>query len=93
MQQDAVKHAAEAIGLSYSLPASLMAIREVRNSAIGTPYKRGSSRTESIRIVRFSITQGFTLYAFDITDRRLPTSATAELIAAQREAVVDASGR
>jgi hypothetical protein len=92
VQQDAVKHAAEAIGLPYSPPASLAAIRDVRNNAIGHPTKRGGSRSESFGIVRVSLSrEGFTLYSFDLgrPDNFQPVRLL-ELIETQREAVVDA---
>jgi hypothetical protein len=91
VQQDAVRHAAEAIGMPYSLPASLKAIQAVRNSAIGHPTKRGSSPSESFGISRLSLShEGFQLYSFDIgqQDNFQPVRLL-DLIVAQREAVVD----
>ncbi|HEU4923413.1 MAG TPA: hypothetical protein VFT23_10090 [Burkholderiales bacterium] len=91
VQQDALKHAAEAIGLPYSLPASLIAIREVRNNAVGHPTKRGRSQSESFGIVRASLShEGFTLYSFDngLPDNFQPVRLL-ELIEVQRDAVVD----
>jgi hypothetical protein len=65
VQQDAVMHAAEAIGLGYKFPEDLLAVREVRNNAIGHPTKRGSKNPESFGIVQVSLSHdGFTLYSF-----------------------------
>ncbi len=92
VQQDAIKHAAEAIGLAYSFPVSLGAIREVRNNAIGHPTKRSGSPWESFGILRVSLShEGFTLYSFDIgrPDNFQPVRLP-ELVAEQREAVISA---
>lgn len=66
VQQDAVRHAAEAIGLSYEFSENLLAVRSVRNNAIGHPTKRGGKNSESFGIVQVSLSrEGFTLYSFD----------------------------
>lgn len=66
VQQDAVRHAAEAVGLPYELPPGLSLNRDVRNDAIGHPTKRGGKNPESFGIVQVSLShEGFTLYSFD----------------------------
>ena len=92
VQQDAVKHAAEAIDLPYSPPVSLAAIRDIRNNASGHPTERGGSRSEWFGIVRTSLSsKGFTLYSFDSERPDNHQSVQLlELIETQRAAVVDA---
>lgn len=66
VQQDALKNLAESIGCPYSLPATLVRIRAIRNDAIGHPSKRGGLQSKSFGIVRNSLSHaGFTLYPFD----------------------------
>ncbi len=67
VQQDAVQHAAEAIGISYEFPKDLKYIRKIRNEAIGHPTKKGwNENTNSFGISRISLChEGFTLYSFD----------------------------
>ena len=92
VQQDAVMHAAEAIGLSYKFPADVLAVREVRNNAIGHPTKRGSKNPESFGIIQVSLSHdGFTLYSFrwDRPNVFQPIRFK-ELISAQSEAVAQA---
>jgi hypothetical protein len=89
VQQDAVKHAAEAVGLRYEFPEDLKAVREVRNNAIGHPTKRGGNNSESFGIVQVSLShQGFTLYSFnwEQPDAFQPIRFQ-ELIASQSNAV------
>ena len=92
VQQDAVKHAAEAIGLSYEFPKDVLAVRDVRNNAIGHPTKRGIKNSESFGIVQMSLShEGFTLYSFD-WDRpdAFQPIRFQELIEAQSNAVAQA---
>ena len=66
VQQDAIRHAAEAVDFNYTFSQELRDIREVRNCAVGHPARRDRPRTESFGIVRTSLSQqGFTLYSFD----------------------------
>ncbi len=66
VQQDAIKHAAEAIGMSHEFTEELKTLRHVRNNAIGHPTKRGGKNSESFGIVQASLShEGFTLYSFD----------------------------
>jgi hypothetical protein len=61
LQQDAVLHLAEALGLKYELDPTLKEVREVRNASIGHPTKR-SGRARSHFISRISMTRtGFQL--------------------------------
>jgi len=41
LQQDALQHLAESLGVQYSLPENVHQIREVRNDAVGHPTRRG----------------------------------------------------
>ncbi len=95
VQQDAVQHAAEAVGVAYELPEQLRDIREVRNCAIGHPTKRNRPQMESFGIVQTSFTQrGFTLYPFgsdnSIAWREISLPA---LIERQSQEVCDALAR
>ncbi|MBI4338154.1 MAG: hypothetical protein HY683_10050 [Chloroflexi bacterium] len=67
VQQDAVTHAAEAVGFPCSFSDEVRRIRTIRNCAIGHPTKRRSgTSTESFGIIRVSLKHaGFTLYSFD----------------------------
>ncbi len=71
VQQDAVKHAAEAVGMNYQFPTALLQNRDIRNAAIGHPTKREDFRrkvTESFGISQMSLSsEGFTLCSFDWT--------------------------
>jgi hypothetical protein len=95
VQQDAVRHAAEAVGLAYTRADELRVIRDTRNDAVGHPSKRGDTRPESFGIVRHSLTADeFTLYSFDLgradNFRRVRVR---EMIESQRAAVVAALDR
>lgn len=64
LQQDAVKHAAEAIGSEWTPPDELREIRMIRNQAVGHPTKQGKEDS-SFGIVQMSLGTGsFELYAF-----------------------------
>jgi len=66
VQQDAIRHTAEAVGFDYECPPELHQIREIRNCAIGHPTKRERKDRESFGIIRGSLShEGFTLYRFD----------------------------
>jgi hypothetical protein len=72
VQQDAVRHVAEAVGFDYTLPSPLRLIREIRNCAIGHPTKRYGADAKSFGIIRISLDQKrFTLYSFE-SDGTLP---------------------
>src|SRR5205823_10451654 len=65
VQQDALAHAAEAIGLEYQLPDELKPIRKIRNDAVGHPTKRGNKHPESFGIIQISLChESFTVYSF-----------------------------
>ncbi|MDY3554417.1 hypothetical protein R5W24_003539 [Gemmata sp. JC717] len=91
VQQDAVEHAAEAIGVPYTPDAALATIRNVRNDIVGHPTKRGR-RPESFGIVRISLsTEEFRMFSFDLSrPNNFQSVRFRELIDAQRVAVVAA---
>ena len=61
LQQDAVLHLAEALGLKYELDPLLKEVREVRNASVGHPTKR-LGRARAHFISRVSMTKsGFQL--------------------------------
>ena len=61
LQQDAVRHLAEALGLAYEPDPLLLEVREVRNASAGHPTKR-HGRARSHFISRISMTKtGFQL--------------------------------
>ena len=70
VQQDAARHLREAFGLDSNLPEKLMALREVRNSGVGHPAKRGNGTTaKSNFIIRSSMEYGcFTLMTEGLGD-------------------------
>lgn len=70
VQQDAARHLREVFGLDSNLPERLMVLREVRNSAVGHPAKRGNGITaKSNFIIRSSMKHGcFTLMAEGLGD-------------------------
>jgi hypothetical protein len=63
VQQDAVKHIAEALELPYEEEPLLSHIRELRNDSVGHPTKRGQGKGKSFNfVVRGSMDRsGFTL--------------------------------
>ena len=61
LQQDAVIHLAEALGMKYELDPLLKEVREVQNASIGHPTKR-VGRARAHFICRISMTRaGFQL--------------------------------
>jgi hypothetical protein len=55
LQQDAVQHLAEALGLTYERDPLLREVREIRNASIGHPTKRfGRARTHFISRISMS---------------------------------------
>ena len=61
LQQDAVLHLAEALGISFDPDSLLQEIREVRNSSVGHPTKRwGKARSHFISRITMS-KEGFQL--------------------------------
>lgn len=67
LQQDAVTHIADSLGIEYTTAPRLLEIREIRNNSIGHPTRRGGAPGRAFNhIVRVSLTvTGFTLYTFD----------------------------
>ncbi len=68
VQQDAVRHAAEAVGLKWEDSEALKNVRDVRNKAIGHPTKRDrgpwKDKPESFGIVQHSMShETFELYS------------------------------
>ncbi len=63
VQQDAARHLRRLFGLNDELPVKLKVLREVRNSGVGHPVKKGNGRTaKSNFIIRSSMSHGcFTL--------------------------------
>lgn len=55
VQQHAVRHGSEAVGLQYQFPEQLMAVRKTRNNAIGHSTKRGNRESESFGVVKVSL--------------------------------------
>ena len=86
LQQDAVRHLVEALGLNYESGPLLPEVREVRNASVGHPTKR-FGLVRSHLISRISMTKtGFnliTLYA-DQYPRQFKGVNLPELVATQR---------
>jgi hypothetical protein len=63
IQQDAIRHLAEAFGLDLTLPEELRRIREIRNSSIGHPTKQKLNGIQNYNFIsRISMRKyGFTL--------------------------------
>jgi hypothetical protein len=63
VQQDAVKHLAEALGLQYTSDPLLREIRKVRHDSVGHPTERGHGKGRTFNfITRISMSRGgFTL--------------------------------
>lgn len=93
LQQDAVTHIADSLGIAYTAAPRLLDIREIRNNSIGHPTRRGTAPGRAFNhIVRVSLTvTGFTLYTFDaqgqMTQRMIDVPS---LITDQREAIESA---
>ena len=88
LQQDAVRHMVEALGLNYKPGPLLPEVREVRNASVGHPTKRrGLAKARSHSISRISMTKtGFILitrYA-DHDPPQLKEVDLPELVATQR---------
>jgi hypothetical protein len=71
LQQDAVRHAAEAVGSEWSPTGDLMDIRNIRNQAIGHPTKQGP-HDASFGIVQWSLTTG----SFELSSFSYPRTGT-----------------
>ena len=68
LQQDAVKHAAEAVGEEWEPSADLSEIRTIRNKSIGHPTKQGS-KDLAFGVVQHSLRGGyFELTSFNLRD-------------------------
>ena len=67
LEQEAVKHLAEALGFAYNPDEALRDIREIRNDSIGHPTRRGSSPGKSFSaIARGSMScTGFSILTTD----------------------------
>lgn len=67
VQQDALRNAADVVGMPYKLPDSVQrTVRDVRNQAIGHPTNCGG---ESFGIIHISLSsERFELYSFDWDD-------------------------
>lgn len=67
LEQAAVEHLAEALGLAYNPDAALRDIREIRNDSIGHPTRRGSPPGKSFSaIARGSMSRtGFSMLTTD----------------------------
>lgn len=63
LQQDAVEHLSEALGLAYTIDPQIKQIREIRNDSSGHPTKRGHGKGRAFnRISRISMKRhSFTL--------------------------------
>lgn len=90
VQQDAVEHAAEAIGMPYTADESLGTIRKIRHDVVGHPTKRGG--TQSFGIIRVSLSlQSFRMFSFDLSRAdNFRTVHLLEVIREQLAAVADA---
>jgi hypothetical protein len=51
IQQDAIKHLAEALNISFSPNPKLQLIREIRNDSVGHPTKRGSGKGRAYNFI------------------------------------------
>jgi len=72
IQQDAVRHLAEAFNISFSFSESLIKIRDLRNSSIGHPTKQNTKGKRFYNYVsRISLSKkGFTLQKTNIEQGR-----------------------
>ncbi len=91
VQQDAIKHLAEALKIPYTLDPSLKEIREIRNDSVGHPTKRDRGKNKTVTfnyISRISIgSQGFRLGTAYADSKRLDSFknvSISNLIATQR---------
>ena len=66
LQQDAVQHLAESLGVAYHAPKELLEIRDVRNNSVGHPTKRGPAPSRAFNhISRATMSwKGFDLLTF-----------------------------
>jgi hypothetical protein len=66
IQQDALKHIAEALDIKVDLTDDLKEIREIRNDSIGHPTKRTKSKNKSFHFIsRMTMNKGgFTLLSY-----------------------------
>jgi hypothetical protein len=87
VQQDAVTHLAEALGISYTPDPIITSIREIRNDSVGHPTKRGGGKGKAFNFIsRFSMSiRGFTLdTAYDTGVTRYQDVNILQLIDSQR---------
>lgn len=90
LQQDAVVHLADSLGIAYTAGSTLKVIREIRNNSVGHPTRRGSPPGRAFNhIVRVSLTHvGFSLLTFDAKGQMKQHSVDVpRLIADQRQAI------
>lgn len=85
IQQDAVEHLSEALGLPYSVDPQIKQIREVRNDSSGHPTKRGKDKSFN-QISRISMRgRSYTLAtSYPDADTKFSTVDVPKLIESQR---------
>jgi hypothetical protein len=90
LQQDAVQHLGEALGVQAELPGELKGIREVRNNAVGHPTRRGGAPGKAFnRIARISLSS-FGFEMMTLRPGRAPEISpinVPDLIASQRKTI------
>lgn len=92
LQQDAVKHMAEVLGLQFEKDSLLTRIREIRNKSIGHPTKKENGKDISSHfIVRYSINKnGFTLMSVAGNNSQFLDVDISGLISTQKEIHINA---
>lgn len=85
IQQDAVGHLSEALGLPYAVDPQIKQIREIRNDSSGHPTKRGNDKAFN-RISRISMRgRSYTLAtSYPDADTKFSTVEVPKLIESQR---------
>lgn len=85
IQQDAVEHLSEALGLPYAVDPQIKQIREIRNDSSGHPTKRGKDKAFN-RISRISMRgRSYTLAtSYPDADTKFTAIDVPKLIEAQR---------
>lgn len=93
LQQDAVSHLAEAIGLASERPAALSEIRQIRNDVSGHPTKRGDGKKFTTHtVVRCSLSLwNVTIYSSNSAGDSLVERSIdiRELIARQNGGIIE----
>jgi hypothetical protein len=96
VQQDAVEHSAQALGIEYKPDPQLREIRETRNDSVGHPTRRGEPPGRAFNfIAQVSMSwKGFQLgTATPQRDLRVKQVGLPELIGKQREVLASALAR